>query len=211
MAFTATAPTDQPRWADVGGDIVEPSEGKKDVGWVDAEEPAAEHMNWLQNLAYLWIAYFKLVVDEIDSLFLRKAGGAMTGPITSAFTVTGVLTAPSLALDPVLLSHPLKKVTPSALVLASACFVSGSSPAADASAYNISSVVKNSTGNYTVTFSQDIYTGSTRPAVLVTSLGGSLTCGVTFASVNSVTVDIINASATPTDSPFMITVIGAAP
>lgn len=53
----STKPTVLPRWADVGGDIVEPSSGKKDIGWVAGERPAAEYFNWLLNVNYLWAEY----------------------------------------------------------------------------------------------------------------------------------------------------------
>ena len=54
----ATRPSEYPRWADVSGDIVDPPSGKKDVGWVDDEEPANEFFNWHQNNVYQWIQYF---------------------------------------------------------------------------------------------------------------------------------------------------------
>ncbi len=47
-------PTSYPRWADDGGAIVEPSEGKKDVGWVPGERPPAQWENWLTNLHGQW-------------------------------------------------------------------------------------------------------------------------------------------------------------
>jgi hypothetical protein len=57
-------PTELPRWADVGGDIVEPLEAKKDIGWVDGEQPPAEYFNWLLNLLYLWTFYLDTFEDE---------------------------------------------------------------------------------------------------------------------------------------------------
>jgi hypothetical protein len=53
----STKPTTLPRWANSGGDIVEPASGKKDIGWVDGEEPAAQHANWLLNELYNWAEY----------------------------------------------------------------------------------------------------------------------------------------------------------
>lgn len=50
-------PTTVARFANVGADVLEPSSGKKDIGWVDAEEPAAEYMNWLFRTSYLWQQY----------------------------------------------------------------------------------------------------------------------------------------------------------
>jgi hypothetical protein len=50
-------PSSLPRWANVGGAIVEPSPGKKDVGWVPPERPGAQYFNWLLNLIYQWIVW----------------------------------------------------------------------------------------------------------------------------------------------------------
>lgn len=50
----ALQPTKPVRWANSGGDIVEPTSGKKDVGWAAEERPPNSYMNWLQNLAYQW-------------------------------------------------------------------------------------------------------------------------------------------------------------
>lgn len=96
----AAKPTSIARWADVGGDIVEPNSGKKDVGWVADERPPAQYFNWIQNLGGQWQAYLDdgdLVgdhtidgdLDLINSGNLNVAGDA---------DVTGTLTAGSLAL-----------------------------------------------------------------------------------------------------------------
>lgn len=53
----AAKPTKLPRWGDVSGDIVEPSSGKKDVGWVDEEKPPAQFFNWLLDLIFQWTDY----------------------------------------------------------------------------------------------------------------------------------------------------------
>lgn len=50
-------PADLPRWADVGGDIVEPSSGRKDVGWITGLRPAAQFFNWWMNKVFQWIEY----------------------------------------------------------------------------------------------------------------------------------------------------------
>ena len=52
-------PSKYPRWADVGGNIVEPSEAKKNIGWI-IEKPPHNFFNWLLNLIYQWILYFDL-------------------------------------------------------------------------------------------------------------------------------------------------------
>lgn len=65
-------PSTLPRWANVGGAIVVPSSGKLDVGWVSAERPPAQYLNWYQNLVYLWVVF-------LDAFFTN--GGAATGAI----------------------------------------------------------------------------------------------------------------------------------
>jgi hypothetical protein len=71
----AAKPTSTPRWANLGGLIVEPSSGKKDVGWVDAEKPAAESFNWYQNLAWQWTQYLS---DGVLRGPLRVSNGPTT-------------------------------------------------------------------------------------------------------------------------------------
>lgn len=51
-------PAQLPRWADDGGDIVEPTDGKKDVGWLPGEQPPAQYANWLANLNFQWAEWF---------------------------------------------------------------------------------------------------------------------------------------------------------
>lgn len=57
-------PASLPRWADVGGDIVEPSSGKKDIGWIVSEQPPHSYFNWFQNLVYQWCDYLDGLTDE---------------------------------------------------------------------------------------------------------------------------------------------------
>jgi hypothetical protein len=49
-------PAKNPRWADISGLVVEPSEGKKDKGWTPAEKPAAQFFNWILLTIYGWVA-----------------------------------------------------------------------------------------------------------------------------------------------------------
>lgn len=89
----ATKPTSVSRWADVGGAIVEPSSGKKDVGWLVAEKPAAQFFNWLLNISYQWQLW--LQADAHDTRFLPQGfvGGLAAGSATvSAGAVDGTLT-----------------------------------------------------------------------------------------------------------------------
>lgn len=54
------APDKLPRWADDGGVATEPSEGKKDTGWISLERPPADYFNWILLKSYQWLNYFKL-------------------------------------------------------------------------------------------------------------------------------------------------------
>jgi len=49
-------PTIVPRWATTGSKI-EPTSGKKDLGWLPGEKPPAEYENWLQHYSMLWNEY----------------------------------------------------------------------------------------------------------------------------------------------------------
>lgn len=61
----AAKPTSLPRWATGGGaGVTEPTEGKKDTGWLFLERPAHEYLNWLLNLVYLWVVY----LDDIANI-----------------------------------------------------------------------------------------------------------------------------------------------
>lgn len=56
---TFSKPTKIPEWADTGT-IVEPSESKKDTGWIFEEVPPFSFFNWHQNLVGQWIKW----IDE---------------------------------------------------------------------------------------------------------------------------------------------------
>lgn len=69
----ATEPTKLPEWASsnpvdpVSGmnAITEPSEAKKDSGFLRAERPPRQDFNWLFNLLYLWIEWFQQQVNYL--------------------------------------------------------------------------------------------------------------------------------------------------
>lgn len=73
--MSVSKPASLPRWADSGGDIVEPNSGKKDTGWVDDEEPANEFFNWWQNNVYQWTQY----VNNPDLVSAGAIATAETG------------------------------------------------------------------------------------------------------------------------------------
>lgn len=58
-------PTTLPRWATGGtAQIVEPTEGKKDTGWVPMEKPPAQYENWARKLVYDWLVYLNGLANE---------------------------------------------------------------------------------------------------------------------------------------------------
>jgi len=71
-------PTDLPRWSTDVGTTTEPTEDKKDEGFVAGEKPAAQTHNWLFNTIYLWCDYLKNLTSE-----------ALTWTATQLFNVAG--------------------------------------------------------------------------------------------------------------------------
>lgn len=101
----ATKPAGLPRWADNGGEVTEPSEAKKNVGFI-AERPAFGVFNWLHNLVYRWVSYFNDAVVEPDNGVV--SGAAKTsgfpqylsaGVTTRRFSILGGTTALKLKID----------------------------------------------------------------------------------------------------------------
>lgn len=86
-----------PKWATSGSaDIVEPSEGKKDIGWVGkGEKPPHETFNWLLNQTYKWLLNLSGGAATYSDLasFIAKAEAGDTGiikPDIGAFVPLGV-------------------------------------------------------------------------------------------------------------------------
>jgi len=66
-------PTKLPRWSDqVPANNIEPSEEKKNTGWVPAEKPPAQFMNWLQNKFYEWSKYLLARADMQQHITVRS-------------------------------------------------------------------------------------------------------------------------------------------
>lgn len=67
-----TKPSPLPRWAETSGgtqsNIVTPNSGKQDVGFVPAEHPPAQFVNWLWNLAYRWFKWIDQIFDSNGKL-----------------------------------------------------------------------------------------------------------------------------------------------
>lgn len=62
-------PADIPRWCvdatyTTPGTMVDPPSGKKDIGWIDDEEPSAEYQNWLQFVNSEWFVWIDDIVDN---------------------------------------------------------------------------------------------------------------------------------------------------
>ena len=57
MAATYSKPTTIPRWADTSGNVVEPSSGKKDAGWLVDETGISSWENWRAKLLGNWIKW----------------------------------------------------------------------------------------------------------------------------------------------------------
>lgn len=73
------APTTTPRWADAGGAITDPPSAKKDVGWIVAEKPAAQYLNWLFYWVTEWVQYVALgVYDYALTVTAAAAGNGIT-------------------------------------------------------------------------------------------------------------------------------------
>lgn len=83
----ASKPTTTPRWADNGGAIVNPTSGKKDVGFVPTEKPPAEFVNWKWNLDFQWLEYLK------DGALEGNHSVAGDLAVNGVLTVNGLLTA----------------------------------------------------------------------------------------------------------------------
>lgn len=85
----STKPTVLPRWADVGAAITEPTSGKKDIGFVGAERPPAEYLNWLLYYLYLWAEHFS--DGDWDGPITVVGDGSDALAITNGDTTTQLL------------------------------------------------------------------------------------------------------------------------
>lgn len=87
----ATKPTNTYRWAQESGgtkhNIVEPSSGHKDEGWIPGRGAIAQFFNWLGNGAHEWILYLR------DAVFVGEAGQpGVTATGGTGATAGGVFT-----------------------------------------------------------------------------------------------------------------------
>lgn len=79
-------PSELPRWSDNGGTIIEPSEAKKNIGFI-AERPPFPFLNWLFNLIYQWLEYFNNSVTGTEDGVISGAAKASGYP--QFLSVTG--------------------------------------------------------------------------------------------------------------------------
>lgn len=64
-----TKPTSKPTWTDgAAAKQVEPTAGKKILGWTRQERPPFQTMNWLFYLIGQWIDYFEQEIDAVTAL-----------------------------------------------------------------------------------------------------------------------------------------------
>lgn len=88
-------PTNLPRWADtVPANRVEPTSGKKDVGWVPGEKPPAQYKNWLLYTIYQWCVWLNDITNQAliwaaNHSFNEGASFSRTSANTNAVTATG--------------------------------------------------------------------------------------------------------------------------
>ena len=64
-------PTKLPRWATTGS-VTEPTEAKKDSGWLAAEKPPAQFFNWLFNIINQWCVYLDAFESEVHTFSARQ-------------------------------------------------------------------------------------------------------------------------------------------
>jgi hypothetical protein len=86
----STKPVTVPRWANVSGSLITPSSGKLDVGFVTAERPPAQYLNWLLKWNGDWAQYLSDAAFQGASTFNSTLG------VTGLITATGGMTAAAL-------------------------------------------------------------------------------------------------------------------
>lgn len=70
----------KPQWAD--GDpsyVIEPTSGKKSLGWLSGEKPPFQYANWLHFQTKLWIDWFESKVASSDRITLKSDNATWDG------------------------------------------------------------------------------------------------------------------------------------
>lgn len=78
----ANKPTSIPRWA-ANVSVVEPSLGKKNVGWLNGERPASAMWNWLQRNLSEWVMWLQVGSSRVLPWFQSTAIANTQGSYTS--------------------------------------------------------------------------------------------------------------------------------
>lgn len=91
----ATRPTIGPEWAD-SGDLLDPGSSKRDTGWLLAEAPAHNHMNFMLNNHGAWIKWLE-AGGFITSLGWDRARLKELTPLFNLGTDNPVFDPPTLA------------------------------------------------------------------------------------------------------------------
>jgi hypothetical protein len=111
MAATYTKPTTLPRWADDEINNLEPSEGKKDEGWVFEEAPASNYENWRAQLTGQWFKWLDerlddgadentlIINDPNDGGIGVKIGSNVVRFVDDDFSVTITASNPTITFD----------------------------------------------------------------------------------------------------------------
>lgn len=87
---TYTKPTKHPEFCRTG-DVVEPSSGKKDAGWLYTEKPPRQYFNWLHRLTYQWTQWIEQ--QFFGMVNLLDYGADPTGVASSDAALTAALAA----------------------------------------------------------------------------------------------------------------------
>jgi hypothetical protein len=87
-------PTKLPEWASTTANVVEPSEGKKDDGWLVNEIPPSSYENWRAKTNWQWWQWWDEKISEgatDENIQINGAVSIITGPL--ALTNVTALTA----------------------------------------------------------------------------------------------------------------------
>ena len=85
----ATKPTSVPVWNTGGANNVEPSAGKKILGWLIGEKPPSSYFNWLQKLYGDWFTWLNSSIVDFGSSSIIVDDLTLTGQVQGLLSVAG--------------------------------------------------------------------------------------------------------------------------